>query len=108
MASDEIVSGADGDGDGFSLQVGDRLELRPGDQSVKRGSKRQGHKPDRRSGDTAAGDRAGAEGVVDVAGLQGADSQGRAHGDDFSFNAMLAVKAALLGGPGVEKAERLG
>ena len=108
MARDEVVSGADRDGDGFAFQVADGFELRPRDQGMERSSQRQAYQPHGRAGNSAARNRAGAEGIVDLAGLNRADSERRAHGDDLGVDPMFTVKAAFFGRPCVQKAERLG
>ncbi len=107
VARDEVVGGADGDGDGFTLQIADGFELRARDQRVERSSQGQAHQPHRRAGNRAARNRAGAEGVIDLSRLDRADGERRAHGDDLGVDPVLAVKAALFGRPSIEEAERL-
>lgn len=108
MARNEIIRRTDGDGDSFAFQVGDRLILRARNQRVERRSQGQANQPHRRSGNAAAQDRAGAERVVDLAGLKRADRQRRTHRDNFRIEAVLAIETALLGGPGIEEAQGLG
>ena len=108
MARNEIIRRADRDGDSFAFQVGDRLKLRARNQRVERSSQGQANQPHRRSGNAAAQDCAGAERVVDFAGLKRADGQRRTHRDDFRIETVLAIETALLGGPGIEKAQGLG
>ena len=55
----------------------------------------------------AAGNRTGAEGIIDFAGLDCADGKRRAHGDDFCFNPVFAVKAAFARRPHIQKSQRL-
>src|ERR1051325_11565042 len=75
---------------------------------MKRGSHRETHQAHRCPGDAAARDRAGAEGIIDFSRLERANGEGRTHGDDLRFETVLAVKTALLGGPGIEESERFG
>src|SRR5690348_16323200 len=73
---------------------------------MKRGSQRQTDQPHGRTGDAAAGNRAGAEGIIDLSRLERADGEWRAHGDDLRVEPVLAIKTAFLGGPRVEESER--
>jgi hypothetical protein len=54
MARDEIVGGADGDGDGFAFEIRDRLDLRARYQCMKRSSQRQADQAYRGAGNAAA------------------------------------------------------
>jgi len=73
---------------------------------MKRGSQRETHQSHRRTGDAAARNRAGAEGIIDLSRLERADGERRAHGDDLRVEPVLAIKTAFLGGPRVEESQR--